>query len=229
MKFTTIKDDVRRINGMFCFKRIMCSLCLKSHKIFRAIIIFDFIDMMTGFFWFKKSFDLFFNYKPMFKNISSFIFIRMIKTHDTNISQHMLKSPSLPFSIFISNMFSKGGFSHLFFSFFRASTTIIKMSWPWRKSFFHCFTLFFTSCFCMFTTPLRMIFLITKSFFLKQAHFLFGDCCLFGTFFHKNIITYFKYNRNYIFRMRRVLYNKTKKGHHNGWKVKYKYDDLMEV
>ena len=29
--------------------------------------------------------------------------------------------------------------------------------------------------------------------------------------------------------MRRVLYNKTKKGHHNGWKVKYKYDDLMEV
>ena len=29
--------------------------------------------------------------------------------------------------------------------------------------------------------------------------------------------------------MRRVLYNKTKKGHHNGWKVKYKYDDLMEA
>jgi len=30
--------------------------------------------------------------------------------------------------------------------------------------------------------------------------------------------------------MRRVLLNKTKKGHHKGWKVKYKYDDfLMEV
>jgi len=29
--------------------------------------------------------------------------------------------------------------------------------------------------------------------------------------------------------MRRVLLKKTKKGHHNGWKVKYKYDDLMEA
>lgn len=29
--------------------------------------------------------------------------------------------------------------------------------------------------------------------------------------------------------MRKVLSNKTKKSHHNGWKVKYKYDDLTEV
>lgn len=29
--------------------------------------------------------------------------------------------------------------------------------------------------------------------------------------------------------MKRVLFNKTKKGHHKGWKVKYKYGDLMEA
>ena len=194
---STIENNIIRINLVICFKRIVSHLCFKGHQIFKSIIIFNFIDMVTGFFGFKKSSNSLFYNKSMFHNISTFIFVRMIKTHNANITCSIFKSSSLPFSIFISNMFSKSGFFHFFFSFFRSSTTKIIMSWTRGKSFFHNFALFSLGFFRTWNTMMRRSFHGFSDFF----------SCFWGmmrTFFHINILTFFKYNVKYMFRIKEI-------------------------
>lgn len=135
LEFSTIENNVRRFNDMTICKKLMQSIRLKSHEVFRAIIIFDFIDMMTGFFRFKKAANIFFYYKPIFFNISALACIRMMRRPDKNITATLF-STTFPCRIFRTNIHSQFSQSHFLLLLFRNFTAFKKM---WLALFFKFF------------------------------------------------------------------------------------------
>ncbi len=77
LKITTIKDYFRWLNVLgIAVKSLVSRFTIKCYKHLRSIIIY-FSDMVNGFFGLKISFNFFFDYKSMFKNIIVVIFKRV--------------------------------------------------------------------------------------------------------------------------------------------------------
>jgi len=179
LKKSSIKDNaIRRYFFVPHFKRNMVGIRFKSHQIFRTIIAPIFIKMMTIFRRFEKSSYIFFNYKPMFSDISSMITKRMtwFVNHYVSI---LFMAPTFPanrqhsFFAFHSfadlpfmfrrkrvSFFPIMNFAHFPFSFFRVSISFSRFN-----SFFNCFFRLFST-----SQPFSRIF--PEAFlFCNQTHF----------------------------------------------------------
>lgn len=74
----------------------------KEHKILKAVIISDSIDMMDNFEFFKVATDMFFHYKTMFRNVIIFSSKRMRRAINKNVSVAILYLTSPPTFMFVS-------------------------------------------------------------------------------------------------------------------------------
>lgn len=203
LKQSSIKDNVR-INNLILpiLKYSMRRMRAKSHEIFRSIVIFNFIDMMTSFFRIKQSTNLFFYYKTMFKNITIFSTKWMLRRKNINISHLMFFNSAFPINIFffIMNIFVRitQSFSMLFrkyssfcyhahflFRFFRMMLSPHRMV----MTFIH-FTDFF---FCRITmgsiikriSITFIVFAHLVSCFLRMLKSFFSKGYFFFSFFRK--------------------------------------------
>lgn len=120
LNLSTIENDIGGFDVMAIFKKLMSGGRNKSHKIFRSIVIFSFVDMVANFFRHKIALNLIFYYKTMLKYISVRIFKRMIWRMNHNISTK-INNATFPARI----IFAFIGDAHFFKSFFRVPITSI--------------------------------------------------------------------------------------------------------
>jgi len=83
----------------------MCRMTLKKLKVFWSIIIFNMIDMVHYFSFFKNALKFLFHYKSMFKNITHNVTERMIWLKEIYITISFLSYTIFP--IMMIRSFSK--------------------------------------------------------------------------------------------------------------------------
>mgnify|MGYP001618930092 CR=1 FL=1 len=87
----------------------------KQLKIFNPIIVFNTINMVNRFSWFKETIQIFFHNKTMFSNAIIFVTKWMIWRINRNVSSKITATP-FPIWMFFFRIFCSGGF-HFYQSF----------------------------------------------------------------------------------------------------------------
>jgi len=107
---SSIKNDsIIRDNFSPFIKRNMLRFSSECHKIFSSIIISNSIDMMTMFFWFKKSPNFFLNNNSMFSDMSPMVTGGMTRSINQNIAM-LFVAPSFPTNACLSFFASHSNF-----------------------------------------------------------------------------------------------------------------------
>jgi len=111
----------------------MTRIISKKFKIFNSIIIFNTVNMVDNFFFFKITTNMFFHDNSMLPNISARITKRMRRFFNKNVSIFIFCPSAFPLGMFFK--FSR--FPHFLLCFFRKFMTLLKFSFRRAmKSFF---------------------------------------------------------------------------------------------
>ena len=204
-----------KLSNLSCPKyTFILTTCMKfpmlffSHhkKVFNAIIIHNSVNVVNDFKWFKRTSNMVFHYKSMFRNIFSLISLKTIWVYNCYISTRSFNLSRFPSPSFGTDIFFFKGIRYILFAFFRLFSSLSPSIFSFKRGthflfsflrkFNHTLQPLIPRCISFFGNTITLMRTeFTKSYF-NLIRFNFKSFITYNTFFNhwcspfENIITW---------------------------------------